>query len=93
MFEIMYRRTATDDLARLRAFERVMIIAAIEKHLSHDPHVMGGVKKRIERSDGNFIYQLRAGAFRVFYDVDVEVSVTVVERVKRKDRKTTGEIL
>ena len=93
MFQIKYRRTALDDLADLRAFDRVAIIRSIERNLFRDPHVMGRSKKRIDRGDGNFVYQLRVGGFRVFYDGDVDVSVTIVERVRRKDRRTTGEIL
>ena len=39
------------------------------------------------------VWQLRIGEFRVFYDVDDRLEQVVVRAVRRKARKTTGEIL
>ncbi len=39
------------------------------------------------------VWQLRIGEFRVFYDVDDARKEVVVRAVRRKGRKTTGEIL
>ena len=40
-----------------------------------------------------FVHQLRVGDFRVFYDVDETERVVIVMHVRRKGRKTTGEVL
>jgi len=38
------------------------------------------------------VWELRVGDYRVFYDVDVERAVVIVQAVCRKGRKTTKEI-
>jgi len=81
------------ELEGLRAFDRVRILEAVERHLVRDPQRIGGQRKRIELGEGDIIYQLRVGDFRLFYDVDERGRLVIVRHVRRKRRKTTGEIL
>jgi mRNA-degrading endonuclease RelE of RelBE toxin-antitoxin system len=69
------------------------VLSAIEEHLAQAPTKMRGRKKKIDLGAGDFIYQLRVGDYRVFYDVDSAVRLVVVRHVRRKGRATTGEVL
>lgn len=94
MYEINYKG-AVDDLARIRAYDRQIIIRAIRRHLMEGNPIAldGDVKKRIVDDDGTSILQLKAGGdWRVFYDVDEEDCIVYVRHVRHKGRKTTGEI-
>ena len=53
---------------------------------------MGGRRKRLDFVECGFIFQLRVGDFRVFYDVDEDEGLVVVRHVRRKGRRTTGEV-
>ena len=68
-YEILLAPEADHDLSRLRAHDRVALKDAIEKHLRHEPTKTS--KSRIKRLRGESRpqYRLRAGEFRVFYDV------------------------
>jgi hypothetical protein len=39
------------------------------------------------------VWELRVGDYRVFYDVDVERAVVIVQAVRRNGRRRTQEIL
>jgi mRNA-degrading endonuclease RelE of RelBE toxin-antitoxin system len=93
MYGIAYREEAARELEALRAFHRVRILAAIGRHLSTAPSRIGERKKRLELGDEQFIYQLRVGDFRVFYDVDDDEGLVIVRHVRRKGRRTTGAVL
>lgn len=92
MFEVLIQPEAVAELEALRAFDRVRIVNTALRILSDRPHVMGGMKKRIEGERGS-IYQLRVGEFRVFYDVDIANHQVVVRHVRRKGRRRTKEII
>lgn len=93
MFTIVYHPEAAEELRAIRAFDRVRILETIGTQLGSAPAQMEGAKKRLDLGDENFIYQLRVGVFRVFYDVDEESRTVTVRHVRRKGRRTTGEIL
>lgn len=93
MFEVLYQPEAVAELEELRAFDRVRILGAVERQLMREPQRLGGQKKRIGLGDGDFVYQLRIGDFRLFYDIDERKRLVIVRHVRRKGRKTTGEIL
>ncbi len=93
MYGIAYRQEAVIELESLRAYDRVWILTAIGRHLSEAPGQMGRRKKRLDFVAGGFVYQLRVGEFRVFYDVCEDQGVVVVRHVRRKGRRTTGELL
>ncbi len=93
MYAIVYHPDAAAELRAIRAFDRVRILDAIAAQLAEQPDVIEGHKKRIVLGEENIIFQLRVGAFRVFYDVDEEAQHVIVRHVRRKGRRTTGEIL
>lgn len=93
MYEVMYQPEAVAELDELRAFDRVRILDAIAKGLSRIPATVHGMKKRLDLVGGAFIWQLRVGDYRVFYDVLEEEHLVIVRHVRRKGRKRTGEIL
>ena len=92
MFAVGYHPDAAKELRAIRAFERARILGDIAEQLTSRPHVVEGRKKRIELGEGDAIFQLRVGAYRVFYDVDPEALRVTVRHVRRKGRRTTGEI-
>ncbi|HJW76777.1 MAG: hypothetical protein A2W08_18095 [Candidatus Rokubacteria bacterium RBG_16_73_20] len=93
MFEVKYHPEAAAELNALRAFERIRVLDAIAKSLTNAPTMVRGRKKKIDLGGGNFIRQLRVGDYRVFYDADEEERLVIVRHVRRKGRKTTGEVL
>ena len=93
MYDIAYHEEASLELGSLRAFDRVGILAAVGRNLRGAPTRLGGTKKRLDLEGGGFIYQLRVGEFRVFYDVDEDQRLVVVRHVRRKGRRTTGAVL
>jgi len=93
MFEIVYHPGAAKELRALRAHDRGRILDAIERHLFEAPLVLGRCKKILDLGEDGFVHQLRAGDFRVFYDVYEAERRVVIRHVRRKGRKTTGEVL
>lgn len=93
MFTVTLRATAAEELRTIRAFDRMRILDDIGKHLTLRPLTMEGAKKRLDLDDGDFVFQLRVGAYRVFYDVDEDSREVIIRHIRRKARKTTGEIL
>jgi len=91
MYEVLYHPEAAAELNRLRAFDRMRILNAIAKNLRDFPATVRGKKKRLDLGGGNFIWQLRVGD--VFYDVLATERRVIVRHVRRKGRKSTGEIL
>ena len=78
-YEIFLSPEAVEDRRRLRAYDWAIIRDAIEKHLRFEP--MKVSKSRVKRLQGlsRPQYRLRAGAFRVFYDVaGTEVQVLAI---------------
>lgn len=69
------------------------VLDAIVKGLKETPTTAHGKKKRLDLGGGDFIWQLRAGDFRIFYDVVDEEHLVIVRHVRHKGRKSTGEIL
>jgi mRNA-degrading endonuclease RelE of RelBE toxin-antitoxin system len=93
MYEVRYQPDAAAELNALRAFDRVRILDAISRNLTNAPAEIRGSKKMLDLGGGSFIRQLRVGDYRVFYDVDEAESLVIVQHVRRKGQKTTGEIL
>lgn len=99
MFEVALAAGAVDDLATLRAFDRKAILNAIVKELTHRPteptrnrKLLVGVIPPFEAVPP--VWQLQAGDFRVFYDVDIAGRTVNVRAVRRKTpHKRTEEIL
>jgi len=83
---------AATELRSLPAHVRARIMNAIERHLRTEPAKVGGKKKLLVLDDGRAIWQLRIGDYRVFFEVDIDEPLVVLKQVRKKGRKTTGEI-
>ena len=98
-FTIVFSHGVQDDLKKLRAYDRRSLLEAIETHLMHTPHVETTRRKRLRNLAPPFeaippIWQLRAGAFRVFYDINEHERRVSVRAVRRKPgHLKTEEIL
>jgi mRNA-degrading endonuclease RelE of RelBE toxin-antitoxin system len=96
-YEIRIGRSAERDIAGLRAFDRARLYREIREQLTHEPAVETARRKRLvpttETEAAGITWELRVGAFRVFYDVDDGRVVVLVVKIARKGRKTTREIL
>ena len=68
MFEITLSPSALDDVAWFSKRERRAVLDAIEDQLSNQPDVVTRSRKRL-RPNRVAEWELRSGAYRVFYDV------------------------
>ncbi len=87
--EIVITRAADDDLAALSAYDRKMVLDALELHLRHQPkqESRSKIKKPIQPAISEF--RLRIGDFRVYYDVIDDDRRVAVLHIYDKGRKTT----
>ena len=98
-FSIVFSKSVQGDLGDLRAYDREMIFDAIEAQLVHDPAVETDKRKLLQNLVPPFeavppVWQLRVGAFRVFYDVEKDGSRVYIRAIRRKpSHLTTEEIL
>ncbi len=99
MYEITYAEGVADDLKRLDASRRKQILNRIEAQLTHEPtrqtrnrKILVGLILPWEHVEP--VWELRIGAYRVFYDVDEPARAVIVRAVRHKPpHKTTEEIL
>jgi mRNA-degrading endonuclease RelE of RelBE toxin-antitoxin system len=91
LFKVQYAPTAAEDLRALRAYDQRKILAAVERHLFHDPTQVS--RTRIKRMIQPFWsqFRLRAEDFRVYYDVDVLRRTVSILRVLKKGQGETSE--
>lgn len=91
-YSILYDREALKELKALRRYHQAQIIAAIEKHLLHQPTVdtQGKIKRLEPPVLANF--RLRSGDYRVFYDVDSDNKAVYVIAVRYKGGQELSEI-
>ncbi|MGH7430031.1 MAG: type II toxin-antitoxin system RelE family toxin [Candidatus Methylomirabilaceae bacterium] len=68
MFEIELTQEALGDLAALKNNEQIRVIDAIEAQLKHEPTNETRSRKRL-RPNKVAEWELRAGRFRVFYNI------------------------
>jgi len=98
-YTIDYAEGVGGDLSNLRAYERKNVLDAIDKQLLHEPtrqtknrKILVGLIPPWEHVPP--VWELRIGAYRVFYDVDEETSTVTIRAVRYKPlHKTTEEIL
>ena len=93
VYKVMYQPEAVAELNELRAFHRVRVLDAIARSLTDAPAAVRGKKKQLDLGGGDFIWQLRVGNYRVFYDIIDEERLVIVRHIRHKGRKSTGEIL
>jgi mRNA-degrading endonuclease RelE of RelBE toxin-antitoxin system len=85
-------------MGKLRPFEQRRIIDEIRNQLTTEPSTPSRRRKLLNGvvppwDQERPVWQLRVGAFRVFYDVDQELGEVIVQSVRKKGSKTTEETL
>ena len=98
MFELRFAEGALDDLEGVPRFQRGRLLDAIERQLATAPMSPGRNRKQLAGlippwDQARPVWELRVGEYRVFYDVDTDASVVIVQAIRRKGRKTTKDIL
>ena len=81
-YEILFAPNADDTLRKIRAYDRVAVLEAIERHLRHDPTRASKSRIKVLRDLRHPRYRLRIGDLRVFYDVapgQVEILAVVTK--------------
>jgi mRNA interferase RelE/StbE len=90
-FRIDYVPAAVADLEAVRAYDRGRILQTIDRHLRHEPTRES--KSAIKRMQQPFWsqFRLRAGDFRVYYDVDEAARQVIVLRILNKGSGSTPQ--
>ena len=83
-YQVLITADAQRDLEALRAYDRRIILQAIETHLTHQPTLV--TRRRIKQLVQPAIsqYRLRVRDYRVYYDVDEEAQHVVIIQVFEK---------
>ena len=98
-FTLEFSEGVKENFRGLRAYDCRTLLEAIEVQLRHAPLVETKRRKLLRNFAPPFeaippIWQLRVGAFRVFYDVNEEESRVYVRAIRRKPAHLkTEEIL
>ena len=99
MYGIHLAEGVEEDLERIPIFYRNQILDAVENQLAHTPDSPTKNRKLLANLIPPWeavppVWELRAGEYRVFYDVSEEQSKVYVRAVRRKPRgKKTEDIL
>lgn len=92
-------RVGPDAKEELRAYDRRRIVEAVTRELREKATVDTKPRRRLLPDPDSGIgttgpiWQLRVGDFRVFYDVDERSRVVMIQRIARKGRLWTKEVL
>lgn len=97
-YRIEFDPDAESELLGLRAYDRNIILDAIEDQLEHEPtqetRRKGALSLvRVSWEHSGPIYRLRVGDFRVYYQVVDEGALVTIKAVRKKGTKTTDEIV
>lgn len=68
-YDIIFAPDADSTLRKIRAYDRVAVLDAIERHLRHEPMRTSQSRIKALRDLRHPQYRLRIGELRVFYDV------------------------
>jgi len=82
-FEIRYSSDARRHLRFFRPRDVDVVLDAVDSQLSHQPLVETAARKKL-RENPLSTWELRAGDFRVFYDVDPSANAVNIRAVGRK---------
>lgn len=99
MWAIRFARDVEKDLRRMPAHQRGAVLDAIEQKLSYEPTVVTRKRKLLMNLVPPWeaeppVWELRAGRYRVFYDVSEEGQTVYVRAIREKPLgKTTEEVL
>jgi mRNA-degrading endonuclease RelE of RelBE toxin-antitoxin system len=83
-YEIDLTPEAREDLHYYSAFERKLAVSAIRAQLRHEPSTETTNRKEL-RPNPISTWELRAGKFRVFYNVDEEKKAVTVVSIGHKE--------
>ena len=83
-YDIIFAPDVDKILQKIRAYDRVAILDAIERHLRHEPTRTSRSRIKQLRDLRHPQYRLRIGDLRVFYDVS-ENCVEVVGFVHKRE--------
>jgi len=72
MFRIEFKPQAVRDLKKIKRYHATAIVEAIERHLAQEPERITRGSIRRLRGQQQTTFRLRAGEYRVFYDVQEE---------------------
>ncbi len=78
MFKVVFRPEAVRRLKAMKRFYAVAILDAIERHLREEPEKTSRTSIKRLRGHQETTFRLRAGDYRVFYDV-IEDRVEIVQ--------------
>jgi mRNA-degrading endonuclease RelE of RelBE toxin-antitoxin system len=89
-YKILVHERASEELDSLRVYDQRRIVDAIEEQLSHQPGLSTRRRKCLESFAPSFehvapVWELRVGAFRVFYDVDAGSQLVHVRAIRSKE--------
>lgn len=89
-YEILIHELAAVEVEQLRAYDQGRVLDGIEEQLSHQPTVPTRRRKCLVGLTPSFehvlpVWELRIGAFRVFYDADEASKRVHVRAVRHKD--------
>ncbi len=84
MFKIVFKPEALRQLKKLKRYDAVAIVDAIDRHLHEEPEKPGksSIKRLRGRQDSTF--RLRVQSYRVFYDV-IEDRVQVIQILHKSE--------
>lgn len=99
MYAIHHAESVERDLRHISAYYRRIILAAIERHLTHEPAVPSRRRKTLPNlthpwSGVRLMWELRVGAYRVFYDVSEVERIVIIRAIRHKSpEQRTEDIL
>ncbi len=84
MFEVMFTRSALGDIRFFRKTDQNVIYDAVARQLVNEALIESRNRKPLRTNDFS-AWEMRVGAYRVFYDVDKPTSRVIVKAVGRKE--------
>ena len=85
-YEINFTESAFEDLEWLRKLDQAAVLAAVQRLLSHQPDVEARNRKRLYEHP-LASWEIRAGRFRVFYNLPEAGRIVEIRAVGWKDRE------
>ncbi len=79
-YRIEFTQEAKSDLAYFSVYEQKRIVDDVKRQLIHEPTVETRNRKEL-RDNPVARWELRTGKYRVFYEVEAEISTVVVGAV------------
>jgi mRNA interferase RelE/StbE len=83
-YEVRYSDRALEQIKLLRAYDKAAILERIDQMLTTEPTRAGKTAIKLLQQPAPTQYRLRAGDFRIFYNVEGDV-VRIVEIMTKDD--------